>query len=768
MNTGVLDSLRLARGVALRVLVLVMAVATAHLVEAQAAVRGTVRSATEDEALEHVSITVDFGASNASVTTGPSGAFVVSVPSFPTRLIATRLGFSPETLVVRDASRPVLVRMRSSALSLIPMLVRAERATSGASSNVVRALDIALRPRESSQELLRLVPGLVIAQHAGGGKAEQLYLRGFDADHGTDVAVSVDGIPVNMVTHAHGQGYADLHWLMPEVVDAIDVRKGPFDVRDGDFATAGAVTFRTRERIADPTLEVRGGSFGTRHAVGLLPLGGDATKAGGYIAGSGHLSDGPFEAAQNYRRLNFFGRGSVPLNSRVELVALASAFDASWNASGQIPDRAVRGGLISRFGAIDSTEGGSTSRHDVSIVLRPRVSGSSGWEARGYATRYTFDLYSNFTYFLEDTANGDGIQQVDERIMYGGSASYHRDIVLANRSAQWSVGGATRLDAGDVALHRQRERARLSTIVDAYSRQSQFAQWARLALQLSSRVHLDLGVRADLFRFRVDDRLGDEPIDGIPHGSGTRWKAIVNPKANLAVDVAEGTRLFAHAGTGFHSNDGRNVILAIAGQRVLPRASSLELGARTTWVDGTVAIALWGLDLESETVFVGDEGTTEASGRTRRVGVDLEARQRLTPWLWADGDLNVSRGRFRDLPAGENLIPLAPVRTATAGLTVRDAGPASGGLRMRHVASRAASEDGAVRALGFTVWELHAEVRVRDARVFLTVDNLFGIAWNEAQFATTSRLPGEAEGVTELHYTPGAPRSLQAGIAYRF
>ena len=739
----------------------------ARIVEAQSAVRGVVRSAAAGEALENVTVTASAGSALLGVTTSPSGAFIISVPSLPARLIATRLGFAPETLVVRDV-RPVTFRLRTAALSLTPMVVQADRATSSASSSVVRALDITLRPRESSQELLRLVPGLVIAQHAGGGKAEQLYLRGFDADHGTDVAVSVDGIPVNMVTHAHGQGYADLHWLMPEVVDAIDVRKGPFDVRDGDFATAGAVTFRTKERVADPIVEVRGGSFDTRHAVALIPLGGDATTAGGYIAGSGHFSDGPFEAAQDYRRVNFFGRGSVPVNEHVEVIAVASAFDASWNASGQVPDRAVRSGLISRFGAIDSTEGGSTSRYDVSVAIRPRVSGHSAWEARAFATRYKFDLYSNFTYFLGDPVNGDGIQQIDDRYLYGGSAMYRRDVELANRPAQWSVGVETRLDAGDVALHRQRERTRLSTVVDAYNRQSQLAQWARLGLQVGSRVHLDLGLRADLFRFSVDDRLGEEPIDEIPHGSGTVWKAIVNPKVNVAIDVSSGMRVFAHAGTGFHSNDGRNVILATSGDRVLPRAASAELGARNTWAGGTAAMSLWGLDLESETVFVGDEGTTEASGRTRRVGVDIEARQRLTEWLWADADLNVSRGRFRDLPAGENLIPLAPVRTAAAGLTIRDAGPASGGLRVRHVASRAASENGAVRALGFTIWELHAEIHARNARFFATMDNLFGIVWNEAQFATTSRLPGETEGVTELHYTPGAPRSVQAGVGYRF
>jgi outer membrane receptor protein involved in Fe transport len=614
------------------------------------------------------------------------------------------------------------------------------------------------------------VPGLVIAQHGGGGKAEQIFLRGFDADHGTDVAVTVDGVPVNMVSHAHGQGYADLHFLMPEVVERVDARKGPFDVRDGDFATAGAVAFHTRDRLDAPVLTLRGGSFGSRDLVALAPIGGSATRSGGYVAAAVHGSAGPFDAPQDHRRVNAYAKWTAPVGRAAEVVVSGSTFGARWDASGQVPDRAVRAGAISRFGSIDPSEGGSTSRHDVRVALRPREAGDRAWEASAFATRYRFGLFSNFTFFRADSVNGDGIEQVDDRVVAGASASYRGLARLGGASGAWSAGAGTRVDDGSVGLHHQQARTRLATRVAVDVRQAHLYQWARYELVLGGRVRADVGLRADLFRFGVTDRVpgGAHAGADVPRASGTQWQGIVSPRANLAVDVGGGAMLYANAGSGFHSNDARDAVLATRGERILPRAVSAELGARRTWAGGSVAAALWALDLESELVYVGDEGVTEPSGRSRRAGVDVEARVRITPWLWADADLNVARGRFRDEPVGASRIPLAPGRTAVAGLTVRDVGRAGGGLRVRHVGGRPAVEDNSVRARGYTVGELVASYRLARARVYGTVDNLFGVDWNEAQFATTSRLRGERAEVTELHYTPGAPRNVQLGLEYRF
>ncbi|MGH7694294.1 MAG: TonB-dependent receptor plug domain-containing protein, partial [Gemmatimonadaceae bacterium] len=300
---------------------------------------------------------------NARSRSDADGRFAVRV-ELPVTLIVGRLGFIPETLRVATASEAIGVTLRPTAITLTPASIRAERAQSAAASRAVRSVDIALRPRASSQELLRLAPGLVIAQHAGGGKAEQIFLRGFDADHGTDVAVSVDGVPVNLVSHGHGQGYADLHFVIPEIVHRVDVRKGPYDTQDGDLAVAGAVNLVTRERVDARSIAVRAGSFNTFDLTTLVPFGGDASHAGGYVAGSATSSLGPFIASQDFRRWNAYGKYTAPIGSARFGLTL-SGFGARWDASGQVPERAVNSGLISRFGAIDSTEGGNTSRYDV-------------------------------------------------------------------------------------------------------------------------------------------------------------------------------------------------------------------------------------------------------------------------------------------------------------------------------------------------------------------------------------------------------------------
>jgi hypothetical protein len=701
----------------------------------------------------------------ASTTSAASGAFRLALPPGTTRLVAVRIGFAADTASVESGAGEATFRLRPAALALDPLAVTAERGFSPSSSALFRELDLHLRPRESSQDLLRLVPGVFIAQHAGGGKAEQIFARGFDADHGTDVAVTVDGLPVNMVSHAHGQGYADLHFLIPETVEHVEVRKGPYDPRDGDFATAAAISFRTRDRLSTGEVAARGGSFETGHLVVLVPLGGDATRPGGYVAAAGQTSRGPFLAPQDYRRVNAMARWTAPAGAGAELFATASTFSAEWDASGQVPERAIRSGAISRFGAIDDSEGGRTGRHDAVLGLRSAPGAERSWEVRAYATRYLLDLFSNFTFFLADPERGDGIEQVDRRWVTGLSAQHSRPGTLFGVPATLSVGSTVRADRAEVALHSQRERERLGPRVDARVRQTHLGVWAGEALSLSSRVRLQVGLRADAFRFGVVDRLAATPDDAGAVG----WKAIVSPRAALAADLARSTTLYAAVGTGFHSNDARHAATAGPDTPVLPRAVGADLGVRHTWTAGSVAATAWGLSLESELVYVGDEGTTEASGRSRRAGVDLEGRVRVLPWLWADADVSLARGRFPDEPEGADRIPLAPTVVSSGGLTVRDAGPWTGGLRFRQVGSRPADETGGVTARGYSVWHLFGTRSFRSVTLRAGVDNLFGVEWNEAQFATTSRLAGEpAEGITELHFTPGAPRSVQVGLEYRF
>ena len=735
--------------------------------QAERTIRGKVIAATDSTPVADAVIKPIRPATGRFTHSSPAGRFELAVAAGETLLLVTRIGYAPDTLRVGPDDRRIVIRLKASAFALDPITVSAVPTYSAAASRTIRELDIELRPRETAQELLRLAPGVVIAQHAGGGKAEQIFLRGFDVDHGTDVAVSVDGVPVNMVSHGHGQGYADLHFITPEAVQLGEVRKGTYDAEDGNLATAGSINFKTRDRIEAARAEARAGTYTTAHGVLMTPFGGDASEAGGYLTLSGHYTDGPTISPQEYQRLNAFAKFTAPVGGDAEVVASASGFDSRWFASGQIPSRAVANGTISRFGSVDDSEGGSTSRYDLSLGARSIRGGERRWEARVYAVKYDFDLFSNFTFLRDDPVKGDGLNQTDDRWMAGANAWYSLRSRPAGIEGRATIGAGGRSDWTDVGLNRSVGRQPGEARVDARVSEQHGFTWIKQDLMLAPGVGLQLGLRADLFRFDVLDRLEGTESD-LTHVSGTRTEGIVSPKANLALELSPSTSVFANLGAGFHSNDARGVIQAASGDRVLPRAVGAELGSRYVWAGGSIAASGWVLDLESELTYVGDAGTTEPSGRTRRTGLDFEGRIRLARWLWADADLNLSRGRFRDEPRGADLVALAPNLTSTGGLTVQGLGDLRGGIRYRHIGDRSADESNHIRALGATLAEVFAGYQVGGVSLVLTVDNLFDVDWNEAQFATTSRLQDEPAAVTELHFTPGAGRRVELGAEYRF
>ncbi len=294
--------------------------------------------------------------------------------------------------------------------------------------NVISKINLETSPVNSSQEILRKVPGLFIGQHAGGGKAEQIFLRGFDIDHGTDIAISVDGMPVNMVSHAHGQGYADLHFVIPETVEKIDFGKGAYYADKGDFATAGYVAFQTKNKIEKSSISVEAGQFNTLRTVGLFNLLGNQKKQSAYIATEYILTDGPFDSPQNFNRVNFMGKYSALMDDNSKFSIMASRFSSKWDASGQIPQRLVDNGTISRFGAVDNTEGGNTSRTNVAATLSKPIDENTFLKANAFYSKYQFELYSNFTFFLEDPINGDQIRQKENRDIYGMNAELNKKI----------------------------------------------------------------------------------------------------------------------------------------------------------------------------------------------------------------------------------------------------------------------------------------------------------------------------------------------------
>ena len=642
--------------------------------------------------------------------------------------------------------------------------VIAPRPISAASSDYVRERDIALRPMASPEDVLRVMPGIVIGQHAGGGKADQIFLRGFDADHGTDVAVSVDGVPNNLVSHAHGQGYADLHWLIPETLSGAETRKGPYFADQGDFGTAGALNFVTRDRFETPFASAAGGSFGTRRLLaGGSPDVGPFTSV---LAAEGYLTDGPFDHPQDLRRLNLFGKLGRKTSRGGAFSLTATGYDGRWNASGQIPERAVESGLIDRFGSIDPSEGGTSHRYSLAASWSATPSAASTRQIQMFAVSYALDLFSDFTFFANDPVNGDGIEQADRRRYYGAKGTQRWVSVRGTMLFETTAGGDLRFDDADVALYHQKERVRLSTETDATVLEGGAGAFVQEEVTLNPRLRSVAGLRYDLLDFDVDSHL---PAGTGTVRSGTARQGILQPKASLILSLTPQSDLFLNYGVGFHSNDARSTVVNQGGVPALPRAAGYEVGFRTrparTGDRLDLALSAWRLDLQNEFVYVGDEGGTEVRGPSRRQGVEMEARGRLLSWLWADLDAALSRAVFRD--TGDP-VPLAPTRVVSGGLTLVAPHGWKGSLRARHLGSRPAIEDESFIAKGYTVLDARIACARGPLEIILDADNLTNRDFREAQFYNVSRLPGEVAPVGDIHFTPGTPRALRLGIIVRY
>ena len=688
-------------------------------------------------------------------------------------------------------------------VQLEEILVEGDRAYSTASSKSIRKFDLNIRPMQTAQDMLQLAPGLIITQHAGGGKAEQIFLRGFDVDHGTDVAISTDGIPVNMVSHGHGQGYADLHFIIPESVESIDLFKGPYFARNGNFSTAGSVLFRTKDYIDENIVKIEGGEFSTQKVTGLFQVPSGGARQNAYFAAQFYNTDGPVESQQNFQRSNLFGKFHTHLNETNKLAFSVSSFSSAWEASGQIPQRAVDSGLITRFGAIDDLEGGQTGRQNVNLTYTATGDNNSRFLIQPYFTRYNFKLFSNFTFFLDDPENGDMIEQTDDRTILGLNTEYRFRQPIYSIQSTTTFGGGFRADDIAISLWQSPNRRRLTQKVNSGIIERNLFLWVQEELIINPKLRLQFGLRGDYFTFNVEDHLEpllDETIN-LPHASGYAQEAMLNPKFNLVYSPFHATDIFLNFGTGFHSNDARDVVIERtisdlkrifgrqklnnvqinerlaqlnfdpeqAGIRTLPRAIGAEVGTRQRfWNKFNIGIAGWWLELDEELVFVGDAGETEISGKSRRMGVDIEGRAQIFSWLWVDADVNLSNGQFVDEPTDANEIPLAPRLTSTGGLTVIHPSGFGTSLRYRYIGDRPANEDGSVTAEGHTLLNLGLSYTFGPFKYFATVENLFDIEWNEAQFDTESRLADESEPVSEIHFTPGNPRNIQAGIRYAF
>jgi outer membrane receptor protein involved in Fe transport len=617
-------------------------------------------------------------------------------------------------------------------------------------------------------DVLETVPGVVISQHSGEGKANQYYLRGFNLDHGTDFATTVAGMPVNLPTHGHGQGYSDLNFMIPELVSGVQFSKGPYFADQGDFATAGAATINYASSLEHAIVRVGGGGQGYGRALAAV----SPRVASGRLLTALEVTrdDGPWVHADAYKKINGLVRYSR--GDTVNGLSLTGmGYRATWNSTDQIPQRAVDRGLIGRFDALDPTDGGETSRYSGSLEWQ-RTRGNAATKVTAYGIGYDLRLFSNFTFFLDDPEHGDQFEQADQRFITGAKVSHRRVGRWGDRIVQNTFGVQVRNDdITNVGLYHTEARRRIDTTRQDAVIETSGGAYAQNDIAWTPWLRTTAGLRADRYLFRVD--AGDSA------NSGATTAGLVSPKGGIAVGPFNGTELYVNAGFGFHSNDARGTTITRdprTGQpvdRVTPlvRAKGAEVGVRTVAIPHLQSsLSVWSLSLASELVFAGDAGTTEAGRPSHRYGVEWANYYHPRPWLIFDGDVSLSRARFTDVdPAGQR-IPGSVESVVSLGATVADLRNVFGSIRLRYFGPRPLVEDDSVRSKATSLVNLEAGYRIaKGVRVAVDVFNLLAAKDSDIDYYYPSRLPGEpAAGINDVHFHPALPRTARVNLILGF
>ncbi|WP_265946903.1 TonB-dependent receptor [Dechloromonas sp. A34] len=661
-------------------------------------------------------------------------------------------------------------------LSTVEVRAQAENlegiATAG-SEGVVSSQRLAAVPLLRPGEALEMVPGLIVTQHAGDGKANQYFLRGFNLDHGTDFATWVGGVPVNMPSHAHGQGYTDLNFLIPELVDRITYRKGPYYAEEGDFSSAGTAHIDYFRKLDGTLAELTLGQRG--YARSLL--------AASPVLGGGKLlyglevfhNDGPWQVDENYRKLNGVLRYSQ--GTRYDGWSVTGmAYRGRWTSTDQIAQRAIDNGSVDRFGTLDPTTGGQTFRYSLAGEWTQRGDHSQS-KASIWWLRSGLDLWSNFQYCLNDfatngnCARGDQFKQSERRQASGFALAqtiygHWGGFEVAN-----TVGLQGRIDRlSPVGLYATSWRDTLATVREDKVSQRSLALWAQNEIRWTSWLRSIQGLRGDAYDFTVDSSLATN--------SGSAGDQMLTPKLSLVFSPWQSTELYLNYGHGFHSNDARGTTITRAPgsgavvDRVKPlvRTKGQEIGLRSEILPGWQStLALWQLDAASELLFVGDAGTTEPSRPSRRRGVEWTNFHALNDWLALDADLAWSHARFRNAdPAGKH-IPGAVAATANLGLSVDRLGPWFGALRLRYFGPRPLIKDNSVRSPASALTNLRLGYRLSpQTQLALDVYNLFDRRVNDIEYWYESQLTSESSPVSDRHVHPTEPRSLRLSLSHRF
>ncbi len=754
-------------------LCLLAALSGSPLAQSSGQLSGAVTEAATGTPLADVNVMLSSG---YNAVTRPDGQFVLSGLAAGTyTLQASAVGYDvlrQSVTVRRGAVTRLDLALTPGSADLGEVVVEGRGTNlvgvaTAASQGIVGQEQLALRPLLRVGEVLETIPGTIVTQHSGSGKANQFFLRGFNLDHGTDFSASLDGVPMNLPTHAHGQGYLDLNLLIPEIIDQVEFEKGPQNAAAGNFATAGRAEIRLARRLDRSIVKAEAGADDSYQ--GLVAVSSRVGDGDLLTAVRGQYYDGPWVNPENSAQVSGVAKYSVGTEANgFSVTALGYATD--WDATDQIARRAVEAGIVDRLGALDPTNGGTTGRYAVSAAYQTTSPQAARTRAEAYAAYYHLTLFSNFTYFLDDPDQGDQFEQADRRFYAGGGVS-HRWLTSWGQGAVNTVGADLRHDQIlGVGLFQTQDRARVGTVREDEVAESTAGAYARNETRWTDWLRTTLGLRADVFRFDVQS--------DIEVNSGTETDAIVSPKLGLALGPWRNTEVYASAGLGFHSNDARGTTITLDPSSREPvdavdplvRTRGGELGVRTAALPGLQStVALWAISLESELVFVGDAGGTEASDASLHVGVEITNHVRVADWLEATLDVALTESRFTEGDPDADRIENSIGQILTGGLYAgRELGPL-GALQLRYFGPRPLTGDGLVTSGATALVNAKAGWRLGALAVSLDVLNVLNSGDADVSYFYPSRLAGEpAEGVEDIHFHPVPPRTARLTLLGRF
>jgi outer membrane cobalamin receptor len=651
---------------------------------------------------------------------------------------------------------------------------------STSSEGTVTAKQLENRPLLRPAEVMEVVPGLIVSQHSGDGKANQYYLRGFNLDHGTDFSTFLMDMPVNLPSHAHGQGYTDLNFLIPELVDRIQYRKGTYYAGDGDFSAAGSARIDYVRKLEAPFAQATvGNNNNTRLLAAASPAYGDGNLL---LAGESYRNDGPWLVPEDLHKSNLVTRYSQGRRDDGWSVSLLG-YDATWTATDQIAQRAID--TVGRYGSLDPSTGGNTHRNSLSADFAS--SNSNGYSRiNAYYIDYALELWSNFTY-ATDPVHGDQFLQTDKRSILGGSAAQTWQGNVNDKQLETTIGTDLRNDDARNGLFLTQQRNVWGKVREDKIRQTSVSLWGESKVQWLEKFRTTVGLRADSYQFDV--------ASDTPANSGTKNDAIVSPKLALVFGPWNQTEYYINAGYGFHSNDARGTVTtvnpdprpgtrpactdptigacsgdALSPVKPLVRAEGYEIGLRTSWIPGLQStLTLWQLNIDSELIFIGDAGTTNPSRPSKRQGLEWANYWNPADWLLVDADLSLSSSRYRDSDPAGSYIPGSIEQAASIAVTVQESQAWSGGIRLRYFGPRPMIEDNSVRSESSTLVNLQIGYKVnKQVRASIDILNLLDTRISDIDYYYASQLAGEAAPVNDIHTHPAEPRTLRLSLRVSF